>query len=68
MSPEEYKRRALASRLNIKYEKIHNINHEEIAERLLTIYCEIDPENIWNKEDFKCILYYMIEHHFKEVQ
>ncbi len=66
MSPEEYKKRALAGHLNINHKKIHNINHAGIAKNILSTCCHIDPLNIWNKEDLKYILHYMRKIHQKK--
>ena len=68
MTPKEYKLLALCGHLNINRFKVHNINHEEIAERILATHCHIDILNIWTKEDLKCILHYMRKYHHEKVK
>jgi len=58
--PSEENRRALAINLNINWRKLHNINHEGVAKRLIRDkISHIDPLNICSKEDLKAIIYYL---------
>ena len=57
----EEKRKALCLLLNIDENYLHRFDFKKIAENLLEKRVTLDPLNVWTKEDYKVILYFVIE-------
>ena len=58
----ELTNKTLGEELGINWRLEHNINHEALANMLLTKpNMTIDILNIWNKEDYKVIMHYMLK-------
>ncbi len=57
----EFSRKAVCLFLHISYSKVHNVNHEQLAENMINKKTIVDPQNLLSREDYKIILHYMIE-------
>ncbi len=57
----EFTRKAVCLFLHISYHKVHNVNHKQLAENMITKATIQDPQNLLSREDYKIIMHYMIE-------